>query len=161
MVHLKAEGFTYKQIQKRLEDEGIRVSVKSLYQLVTKHRATMSVLDRTRGRAPKILQGEHYKFIDQALTDNDELTTQQLRTLLTEKFPTLTLSLSTVKRARRDLGEHYKFIDQALTDNDELTTRQLRTLLTEKFPTLTLSLSTVKRARRDLGWVVTSPNIVG
>ena len=104
VVHLKAEGFTYKQIQKRLEDEGIRVSVKSLYQLVTKHRATMSVLDRTRGRAPKILQGEHYKFIDQALTDNDELTTRQLRTLLTEKFPTLTLSLSTVKRARRDLG---------------------------------------------------------
>ena len=103
MVHLEAEGFTYKQIQKRLEDEGISVSVKSLYQLVTKHRATMSLLDRTRGRAPKILQGEHYKFIDEALTD-DELTIRQLRTLLTKKFPTLTLSLSTVKRARRDLG---------------------------------------------------------
>ena len=80
------------------------MSVKSLYQLVTKHRATMSVLDRTRGRAPKILQGEHYKFIAEALTDNDELTTRQLRTILTEKFPTLTLSLSTVKRARRNLG---------------------------------------------------------
>ena len=42
--------------------------------------------------------------MDNALTSNDELTTRQVRGLLVQEFPELSVSLSTVKRARYELG---------------------------------------------------------
>lgn len=47
---------------------------------------------------------DHYVFIGNALTSNDELTTRQVRGLLVQEFPELSVSLSTVKRARYVLG---------------------------------------------------------
>ena len=98
------EGHSYKDIQKRLAEEGISVTVKSLYLLVAKFRQTNSVVDRPRAAVPKILNEEHYREIDSALSENDELTSRQLCALLTEKHPELSMSLSTVERARRELG---------------------------------------------------------
>ena len=57
-----------------------------------------------RAKAPKILRDEHYREIDKALLENDELTSRQLRDMLRSKYPGLSMSLSTVERARRDLG---------------------------------------------------------
>ena len=104
VVHLNQEGHSYKDIQKRLAEEGISVTVKSLYLLVAKFRQTNSVVDRPRAAAPKILNEEHYHEIDSAISENDELTSRQLRALLTEKHSELSMSLSTVERARRELG---------------------------------------------------------
>ena len=104
VVHLNQEGHSYKDIQKRLAEEGISVTVKTLYLLVTKFRQTNSVVDRPRAAVPKILNEEHYREIDSALSENDELTSRQLRALLTEKHPELSMLLSTVERARRELG---------------------------------------------------------
>ena len=85
-------------------EKGIRVSVKSLYLLMAKYRETGSVLDRPRRVGSKILKDVHYRLIDQALADNDELTSRQLRTMLCSKYPDLSMSISTVERARRELG---------------------------------------------------------
>ena len=53
---------------------------------------------------PKILGTEHYRDIDGALAVNDELTSRQLRAMLLSKYPELSMSISTVERARRELG---------------------------------------------------------
>ena len=52
---------------------------------------------------PKILGTEHYRDIDGALAVNDELTSRQ-RAMLLSKYPELSMSISTVERARRELG---------------------------------------------------------
>ena len=80
------------------------MTVKSLYLLVAKYNQTGSVVDRYRATRLRILGNEHYRVIDDALTQNDELTTQQLYNVLIRKFPNLCVSLSTVKRARYELG---------------------------------------------------------
>ena len=104
VVLLKKQGYTYREIAQRLKEENVVVSIKSLYLLVTKYRNTNSVVDRPRRRRPRLLSREHYIFIDNQLSLNDELTTKQLHDLLLEEFPRLRVSLSTVKRARYELG---------------------------------------------------------
>ena len=47
---------------------------------------------------------EHYFFIVNQLSSNDELTTRQLHELLVQEFPQLCVSSSTVKRAHYELG---------------------------------------------------------
>ena len=103
VVCLKSEGHTYKKIKERLKEEGISVTIKSLYLLVANYRQTKSVSDRSRNAVPKILGTEHYRDIDGALAVNDELTSRQ-RAMLLSKYPELSMSISTVERARRELG---------------------------------------------------------
>ena len=79
IVHLKQEGHSYKDIQKRLAEEGISVTVKRLYLRIAKFRQTNSVVNSPRAAVPKILNEEHYREIDSALRENDELTSRQLR----------------------------------------------------------------------------------
>ena len=104
VIRLKEEGYTYKRIRERLLEEGTSVPVKSLYLLVAKYKRTKSVLDMPRAAILKILRDEHYREIDKALSENDEMTSRQLRTMLIRKWPNLSMSISTVERARRELG---------------------------------------------------------
>ena len=53
---------------------------------------------------PKIPHDEHYYEIDKALSNNDEVTSRQLRAMLISKWPCLSMSISTVERARREMG---------------------------------------------------------
>ena len=55
----KERGTYLQKIQERLKEEGISVTIKSLYLLVAKYRQTKSVLDRSRNAVPKILRTEH------------------------------------------------------------------------------------------------------
>ena len=57
----------------------------------------------TRPR-PRILQEEHYRFIDDTMAENMDLTGRQLFALFEEKFTTVDVSLSTIKHARLELG---------------------------------------------------------
>ena len=43
-------------------------------------------------------------FLNQALSENDELTTRQARNLLSQQWPTLQVSLPTIKRIHQKLG---------------------------------------------------------
>ena len=101
---LKKNGYAYKEIKERLKEEGIETTAKSLYSLITKFKNTNPVMDRPCLSRPKLLNREHYEFIDNALASNDELTSQHLRSLLVGEFPEVRVSLSTVKRARLELG---------------------------------------------------------
>jgi len=52
----------------------------------------------------KKLNNAHYRFIDNAMAENDELSAPKLYNMLKSKFPEVSVSLSTVKQARRELG---------------------------------------------------------
>ena len=69
-----------------------------------KYAQTGQIRDKKRNARTPILQEEHYRFIDQAMIENDEHTASQLLQKLKDAFPNLDLSLSTVRRARKDLG---------------------------------------------------------
>ena len=60
--------------------------------------------DKRSTRPRKKLTDEHYRFINERMAEDDELTAAKVLSLLQEKFPTLNVSLSTVKRARMELG---------------------------------------------------------
>ena len=97
-------GWPLRVIQKRLQDEYIRVSIVSLCKLTKKFRSTNSVCDNRTYKPPRTLTEEHLRFIDETMADNPELTGTQLADKLKEHFPSLKVSVSTVKRVRRELG---------------------------------------------------------
>ena len=104
VISLWKSGFTVSKIQKRLQEENLTVSKKSLCLLIRKYRRTGSVADYRTTKPPRKLQENHYRFIDVAMVHNDELSITMLHNMLTAEFPELTVSQSTVKRARRELG---------------------------------------------------------
>ena len=63
-----------------------------------------SLQEKIRLACETILGHEHYKLIDDALSENDEQTSRLLSQLLIDKLPELSMSLSTMEHARRKLG---------------------------------------------------------
>ena len=95
-------GFSVIKIRQRLSEEGIQVSRKSLYYLLKKHNETSSVADLTRTPRRRLLTDEHFRFIDETMEANLELTSRQLHGMVAEKFSdaSVSTSTSTVKRTR-------------------------------------------------------------
>ena len=104
VVMLWRSGWKIRDIHRRLREEGTSISETSLYLLVSKFAKTGLVRDIKRSPRPSILSQEHYEFIDSAMEKNDELTAYTLLNKLKEEYPDLHLSISTVRRARKDLG---------------------------------------------------------
>ena len=96
-------GFTVGDIIRKLEEENTITSKKTIYLLLGKYKQTSSVHDLPRCTR-KMLTVEHYCYIDEVLSQDDETTCVQLRSLLHEQFTNINVSLATVKRARKDLG---------------------------------------------------------
>ena len=97
-------NFKVKEIVGRLAEEGVEVSRTAIYNLLTKFKRTESIGDLTRRPRSRRLDEEHYRFIDELIVENTDLTSTQLYTALKEAYPMVEASLSTVKRARRHLG---------------------------------------------------------
>ena len=101
---MSERGYRVSKIQAHLALEDIAVSKKSLCLLIKKYRLTGSVADHRTVKPPKKLKDEHYRFIDECMATDDELTATNLLAMLKEKYPSLNVSESTVKRARVELG---------------------------------------------------------
>ena len=101
---LKGKGFSAAKIKKRLEEDGIFVSRRALFKLFAKYARTGTVADLPRAARPRKLSTEQYRFLDEAMTENDELTARKLRAMLEARWPETVVSLPTIKRARKDLG---------------------------------------------------------
>ena len=97
-------NYSLKKIKARLEEEGIVVSKTSICLLIKKYKATGLVADHRPHQQPRKLQDIHYRFIDERMSENDELTAVKLHAMLREQFPDVSVSESTVKRAKRELG---------------------------------------------------------
>ena len=98
---IRNAGLGVQEIIKHLQDEGVRVSVWALY--IIKYASIRSVADLKRRARPQILDEAHYRFINNTIVDNVDLTSRELA--LISEYPELELiSLSMVKRAHCCLG---------------------------------------------------------
>ena len=97
-------GLSVDNIKKRLEQEDILVSRQSLHKLLRKYCLHGTYVDLPRRAQPKKISPEMYFIIEDELVKNDELTSPQLKRILTNKYPSLEVSLPTIRRACQDLG---------------------------------------------------------
>lgn len=104
VVTLFEKGIGVRDIQDRLGEEDVTVTRQTLYRLIQKFKSTGGISDLPRRKRPRKLTSEMLEIIDSALKQNDELTSEQLRCHLQERFPLLRVSLPTIKRARKEKG---------------------------------------------------------
>ena len=97
-MHLHERGYSVAAIVERLQEEHTIVSRVALYKLLKKYKERGSVGDRARRPRRAKLDHEHLVFIDNAMAQNDELSSRQLRQLLEEQWQGLRVSLQTVRR---------------------------------------------------------------
>ena len=104
VVFLSRSGYSVSQIKKRLEQENIHISVVALYNLLKKYNQLGRLIDLPRRTRPTKLNDVMQLFLNQKLSENDELTAREARNLLTQQWPTLQVSLPTIKRIRQKIG---------------------------------------------------------
>lgn len=73
--------FPVTKIQARLRDEGITVSRQSIYLLVRKYQNFGSIADMQKPLQKRLLDSEHFKFIDELMELDPQLTSRQLHVL--------------------------------------------------------------------------------
>ena len=82
------------------------MSKKSLGLLIKKYTIHHTVTDLSRPLQPKKLSLEHLKALDEALANNDEVSTTELLCSMLKEVFRLKVSPSTVQRAKKDLGSY-------------------------------------------------------
>ena len=105
VIALRSHGYSVSAIKQRLLEEHICVSSVTIYALLRKNKQHNTIADRPRQHFEKKLDEEKLRFLDESLAANDELTARWLLVKLREKWPDVSVSLSTIKRARKyELG---------------------------------------------------------
>lgn len=85
-------GYSLEEIQQRLREEEIEVTLRSLQRLHDKFQSFHTVHDLAktrRSRLLRLLMKEMMNATDQSLENDDELTARKLRTKLAGEFPNL------------------------------------------------------------------------
>ena len=107
-LHNLSEGkMTKTAIQKKLEAEGIYTTRQTVANTIARFQATGLVEDRHRSGRPRSVTEDMYRFIDEAMAEDDELTARKLLSKMIDKFGPLDISERTVARARQELGWTY------------------------------------------------------
>lgn len=92
-------------IQRRLKEEEVEVSLRSLQRLRQKFQRFHTIKDLARATRPRILTDRMMNTIEESLQGNDELTARRLKAKLDDRFVDLPdVSLSTIKCRRKELG---------------------------------------------------------
>ena len=104
VILLKEAGYSIAEIRKRLNEENVSISLQALFNLVKKYKERSTLLDLPRRTRPRKLTGEMMAMFNEALSEDDEVTARQTRSMLLEKWPNLQVSLPTIKRNRKELG---------------------------------------------------------
>jgi len=103
VINWHLEGYKVGDIFQKLKDDKIETSKKTIYLLIRKFTNSRTLLDLPRGSRKK-LNVHHYCYIDETLSQDNEITGAELHRKLLERFPEVKVSVSTVKRAKKDLG---------------------------------------------------------
>ena len=104
VITLFSCGHSVSSIRKRLAEENVSISLKSLYNLLKKYREKDTIVDLPHQRRRRIITDEMRAFIELEMANNDKLTSRRMKTLLCKKWPDLHVSISTIKRTRKDMG---------------------------------------------------------
>ena len=99
----------------RLKQEQIFVTRQALYGLFKKHSETGCVVDLPKRTRTRKINNEMIAVIDEALSNNDELTAREIRSILVERWPNLNVTLSTIKRIRNQIS--WKWYQATLLPN--------------------------------------------
>ena len=70
IIHLLSNGFTVKNIVEKLAEEGVEILCAAIYNLIKKFKEHDSIADMRKTPRPRILQEEHYRFIDDMMAEN-------------------------------------------------------------------------------------------
>ena len=94
VVNMWRAKFDVKAIVDRLAEGGVKVSrTTTIYNLVSKFKKTNSVGDiKKRPRSRRLDEG-HYRFIDELMVENTNLTSRQLYTAFKEAYSGVEASL--------------------------------------------------------------------
>lgn len=101
VIILWRQGYSLKEIQDRLEEEGIDVTIRSLQRLCAKFEKLHTIQDLPRASKRRLLTPEMLSTMDENLRNDDELTARKMKAKLQEQcanFPDV--SLATIKRYR-------------------------------------------------------------
>lgn len=114
IVSLREKGFSCKLIAaKLLEQYDFAISSRGVHQYYSRFMKKRSVYDvRRKGRNPKLISPEIDKFVFDQMKLNNETTAYELQGKIWTKFKK-TLSLMTIKRARRAQGWRYANVKYA------------------------------------------------
>lgn len=106
VIMLQRLGYSLRDIQKRLKEEGTNVTLRSLYYLSAKFKKFHTIRDLHRTPRKRLLTAEMMTAIENSLRNDDELTARKLRRKLSEMFPDdfPDVSISTIKRCRKEMG---------------------------------------------------------
>ena len=105
-IHLNDIKKTPTQIQKIMGSEGTVTTCQTVQATIKRWKETGSYKDRYKSGRPKLIPDDHYKFINEVLEKNNELTTSDLMEALRKRFgeKATTYSERTIARARVNLG---------------------------------------------------------
>ena len=99
VIILQRLGYSLKDINRRLEEEGFKISLRSLQRLMAKFNKMHTVQDLPRAPKHRLFSPEMLSAIDESLDNDDELTARKLKARLRERYPDIPdVSLSTLKR---------------------------------------------------------------
>ena len=97
------------ELERILALEGILTTRQTIKATVNRWKKTGSVNDRPRSGPPKKVPEDHYRCIDNAMAENDELTPSDAKEVLIKKFGAdkVQYSVRTIGRLRNDLSWTY------------------------------------------------------
>ena len=88
VITLFSCGHSVSSIRKRLAEENVSISLKSLYNLLKKYREKDTIVDLPHQRRRRIITDEMRAFIELEMANNDKLTSRRMKTLLCENGQT-------------------------------------------------------------------------
>ena len=89
-------GYPVTVIQERLLEEGVKILKVSLFTLIKKFKTTCLIADLPNKTRSSLLEECHYRFINDMMTTDNELTSRQLFALFTAEYPEVQVSISTI-----------------------------------------------------------------
>ena len=100
---------TFTELERILATEGILTTRQTIKATITRWQKTGSVRDCPRSGPPQMVPEVHYRCIDDAMMNNDELTASDLKDILVKMFGAdkVQYSVRTIARLRNDLGWTY------------------------------------------------------
>lgn len=104
VIVLSRLGYSLRDIQHRLSEEGTTVTLRSLQRLCDKFQRKHTIQDLPRTK-PRLLTTEMLPTMENCLRNDDELTARKLKEKLSENFEGFPeVSISTIKQNHRERG---------------------------------------------------------
>ena len=103
IVTLRCKGYSVIKIRQRLKEENIVTSRQAIHDVLNKFKNHRIYKDLpAQRRKPKITE-EMKIAIEEASNSDDEITARGVQNSLKARWPDLQVSMSTIKRVRKDM----------------------------------------------------------